>query len=124
MEDFKRVYPEEFGILIGRSYSPSLFTLRRYLHKVRELDKSEKLIDEFGITYLKSGIAKYGVLYIDGHFLPYYGMYPITKGWHGVRKIPMKGSYNRSVSEFMSQKLDLITLHGMVKEGGGNGGSP
>jgi len=31
---------------------------------------------------------------------------------------------DRSVSEFMSQKLDLITLHGMVKEGGGNGGSP
>lgn len=30
----------------------------------------------------------------------------------------------RPVSEFMSQKLDLITLHGMVKEGGGNGGSP
>ena len=30
----------------------------------------------------------------------------------------------RSVSEFMSQKLDLITLHGMVKEGGANGGSP
>ncbi len=58
MEDFKRVYPEEFGILIGRSYSPGLFTLRRFLHKARELDKSEKLIDEFGITYLKSGIAK------------------------------------------------------------------
>ena len=34
-----------------------------------------------------------------------------------------KRSY-RSVSEFMSQKLDLITLHGMVKEGGGSGGSP
>ena len=31
---------------------------------------------------------------------------------------------HRPVSEFMSQKLDLITLHGMVKEGGGNGGSP
>lgn len=123
MEDFKRVYPEEFGILIGRSYSPSLFTLRRFLHKVRELDKSEKLIDEFGITYLKSGIAKYGVLYIDGHFLPYYGMYPITKGWHGVRKIPMKGSYNfigvddkftpwifliRSSSEDLLQKIPEI----------------
>ena len=123
LEDFKRVYPEEFGILIGRSYSPSLFTLRRFLHKVRELDRSEKLIDEFGITYLKSGIAKYGVLYIDGHFLPYYGMYPITKGWHGVRKIPMKGSYNfigvdgrftpwifliRSSSEDLLQKIPEI----------------
>ena len=94
LEDFKRVYPEEFGLLIGRSTSPSLFTLRRFLHKVRELNKSEELIDEFALMYLSSGIAKWGVLYIDGHFLPYYGIYPITKGWHGVRKIPMKGSYN------------------------------
>jgi transposase len=94
LEDFKRVYPEEFGLLIGRSTSPSLFTLRRFLHKVRELNKSEELIDEFSLMYLNSGIAKWGVLYIDGHFLPYYGIYPITKGWHGVRKIPMKGSYN------------------------------
>jgi len=94
LEDFKRVYPEEFGLLIGRSTSPSLFTLRRFLHKVRELNKSEELIDEFALMYLNSRIAKWGVLYIDGHFLPYYGIYPITKGWHGVRKIPMKGSYN------------------------------
>ena len=94
LEDFKRVYPEEFGLLIGRSFSPSLFTLRRFLHKVRELNKSEELIDAFALMYLKLGIAKWGVLYIDGHFLPYYGIYPITKGWHGVRKIPMKGSYN------------------------------
>jgi len=94
LEDFKRVYPEEFGLLIGRSFSPSLFTLRRFLHKVRELNKSEELIDAFALMYLKLGIAKWDVLYIDGHFLPYYGIYPITKGWHGVRKIPMKGSYN------------------------------
>lgn len=94
MEDFKRVCPDEFGVLLGRLSSPSRFTLRRFLHKVRELKKAEELIDEFGYEYLKSGLAGWGVLYIDGHFLPYYGMYPITKGWHGVRKIPMKGSYN------------------------------
>ena len=123
MEDFKTVYPEEFGILIGRSHSPSLFTLRRFLHRVRELEKSEKLIDEFALTYLKSGIARWGVLYIDGHFLPYYGIYPISKGWHGVRKIPIKGSYNfigvddkfnpwifliRSSSEDLLQKIPEI----------------
>jgi hypothetical protein len=33
-------------------------------------------------------------MYIDGHFLPYHGIYPIKKGWHGVRQIAMKGSYN------------------------------
>lgn len=94
MEDFKKAYPEEFGALIGRSYSPSLFTLRRFLHKVKEQEAAEKLIDEFSLLYLKKGIAKWGVLYIDGHFLPYYGIYTISMGRHGVRKIPMKGSYN------------------------------
>ena len=35
MEDFKRVYAEEFGILIGRLYSPSHFTLRRFFNYCR-----------------------------------------------------------------------------------------
>ncbi|MCK4423064.1 MAG: helix-turn-helix domain-containing protein, partial [Candidatus Omnitrophica bacterium] len=49
MEDFKRAYPEEFGMLISRSCSPSLWTLRRFLHKVKEQQISEKLIDEFSL---------------------------------------------------------------------------
>lgn len=120
LEDFKRAYREEFGVLMGRSQSPSLFTLRRFLHKVRKLGKGEELIDEFALGYLKSGLAEWGVMYIDGHFMPYYGMHPISKGWHGVRQIPMKGSYNflvvdeqftpwlfliRSASEDLLQKI-------------------
>ena len=94
LEDFKRAYPEEFGVLVGRAQSPSLFTLRRFLHKVRELGQGEALIEEWAVSYLKSGLAQWGVMYIDGHFMPYYGLHPITKGWHGVRQVPMKGSYN------------------------------
>ena len=82
MEDFKRAYREEFGVLVGRSQSPSLFTLRRFLHRVRELGRGETLIDEFAVNYLKSGLAQWGVMYIDGHFMPYYGLHPISKGWH------------------------------------------
>jgi transposase len=109
MEDFKRAYPEEFGLLMGRAQSPSLFTLRRFLHKVRKLGKGEGLIDEFALVYLKSGLAAWGVMYIDGHFLPYYGLYPISKGWHGVRQIPMKGSYNfLAVDERFAPWLFLI----------------
>jgi hypothetical protein len=94
LEDFKRAYPEEFGVLVGRTQSPSLFTLRRFLHQVRELGKGEALIEAFAQSYLQSGLAQWGVMYIDGHFMPYYGMFPITKGWHGVRQVAMKGSYN------------------------------
>jgi hypothetical protein len=109
LEDFKRAYPEEFGLLMGRTQSPSLFTLRRFLHKVRKLGQGEALIDEFALAYLKSGLAAWGVMYIDGHFLPYYGVYPISKGWHGVRQMPMKGSYNfLAVDERFAPWLFLI----------------
>ena len=109
MEDFKTVYPEEFGILAGKTYSPSIRTLRRFLHKIRRLGKSEELIDGFTKEYLKSGIARWGILYIDGHFLPYHGIYTISMGWHAVRKIPMKGSYNfLAVDEKFSPLLFLI----------------
>lgn len=135
MEDFKRAYPEEFGWLIGRSYSPSLFTLRRFLHIVRELEIGEKLVEEFALEYLKTGIARWGVLYIDGHFFPYYGVQPIRKGWHGVRQMPMKGSYHflgmddkfnpwlflvRSSSEDLLEKIpEMIEKAGRIgKEAG------
>jgi len=109
LEDFKRAYPEEFGVLVGRTQSPSLFTLRRFLHRVRELGNGEALIDEFAVAYLKSGMAAWGVMYIDGHFMPYYGLHPISKGWHGVRQMPMKGSYNfLAVDERFTPWLFLI----------------
>ena len=109
LEDFKRVYAEEFGLLIGRTKSPSHFSLRRFLHAVRQLGKSEELIDKFALGYLSHGAATWGVMYIDGHFLPYYGVELISKGWHGVRKIPQKGSYNfLAVDERFKPWLFLI----------------
>ncbi len=93
MENFKTAYPEEMCQLLGSISSPSIYTLRRFLHKVKDLSKSEELIDEFAKEYLKRGITKWGVLYIDAKFLPYYGIYCIKMGFHGVRKIPMKGSF-------------------------------
>lgn len=93
IEDFKTVYPEEYGPLIGRASSPSIRTLRRFLHQVRKLKKGEALMEELGKEYLKSGLVQWGVLYIDSHFLPYYGMRVITMGWHGVQEKAMKGSY-------------------------------
>jgi len=75
MEDFKRAYREEFGVLMGRAQSPSLFTLRRFLHQVRGLGRGGGgLIDEFAVAHLKSELATWGVRYLDGPFMPYYGL--------------------------------------------------
>ncbi len=94
IENFKTVYSDEYGLLLGKLTSPSIYTLRRFLHKIRKLNKAEELIEEFGKGYLKSGLVKWGVLYIDSHFLPYYGFLVISMGWYTVRNKALKGSYN------------------------------
>jgi len=94
VENFKTVYPEEYGLLIGKLSSPSIVTLRRFLQKVRELIKGEELIEAFTKQYLRLGLANCVVVYIDGHFLPYWGIEIIRKGFYTVRDMPMKGSYN------------------------------
>ena len=73
------------------------------------MGRGEALIDEFAVAYLKSGLAAWGVMYLDGHFMPYYGLHPISKGWHGVRQMPMTGSYNSlAVDEHFSPWLFLV----------------
>ena len=110
IEDFKTVYPEEYGVLVGRSVSPSIYTLRRFLHRVRGLKKGNALMEEFAKEYLRSGLVRWGVFYIDGHFLPYYGMRVITMGWHGVQDKAFKGSYQfLAVDERFSPFLFLLT---------------
>jgi transposase len=94
IEEFKTVYREEFGVLIGKSSSPSIYTLRRFLEKERGLECGERLMEEFAKGYLQSGLVKWGVLYIDDHFLPYHGMQTITMGWFTVRGRPLKGGSN------------------------------
>jgi transposase len=94
IEDYKRAYREEFGVLLGRATAPSPWSLRRFLHRVRKKEVGERLMEEFACEYLRAGVAEWGVLYIDGHFMPYYGMYPIMKGWHAVRQRGMKGNYS------------------------------
>lgn len=63
-------YYEEFGILIGKSNSPSRFTLQRFLKEVKAEKKGEALMEEFAREYLRVGLIKWGEIYIDGHFQP------------------------------------------------------
>jgi len=57
---------------------------------VRKRGISEELVEQFAEMYLSEGLARWGVLYIDAHFLPYYGMYPISKGWQGGPELVRK----------------------------------
>ena len=105
IENFKTAYTEEFGLLIGKVSSPSVYTLRRFLGEIERLKKGEKLIEEFAKWYLKEGLAEWGVAYIDDHFDPYYGKELISMGYFTVRNMPLKGSYHCFVTD---RKFDSL----------------
>jgi transposase len=111
IEDFKTVYSDEFGVLLGRTSSPSIYTIRRFLHKVRKLKKGEELIYKFGVNYIESNLVKWGTIYIDDHFLPYYGIEEITKGYFTVRDRVLRGSYN-----FIAVDKDYNPLIFLIRE--------
>lgn len=79
------------------------------MNDVAGLKKGEELIEEFGRNYLKYGLARWGILYIDEHFLPYYGTELITSGYFTIRNMPLKGSYNFiAVDEHFNPVVFLI----------------
>jgi len=57
-----------------------------------------------------AGLPKaHDVFFIDGHFLPYYGLNLLAKGWHTVRCQALKGNEIYVVSDIEKRPLMFIT---------------
>ena len=94
IRNYSYAYSEEFGLLIGRGNSPCRQTLQKFLIGIKQQKKGEALTEEFAKEYLKGELVKWGAIYIDSHFQPYYGITAIPMGYHGVLQKPLKGNYN------------------------------
>ncbi|MDZ7762516.1 MAG: hypothetical protein U5L00_19990 [Desulfovermiculus sp.] len=49
------------------------------------------------------------VFFIDGHFLPYYGLHVIAKGYYTVRRMPLKGNEIYAVTDLQGRPLFFLT---------------
>lgn len=92
IEALKLVNASEFGLLIGRSRIPDKSTLRTHLEQMSHHYLSGSLIDKFARHLLEQERIDREVFFIDGHFLPYYGLNVIAKGYFTVRRLAMKGN--------------------------------
>ena len=109
IETLKLVNSNEFGLLIGRSRSPDKKTLREHLGRMAELHLSSKIIDAFARTLLDQERIDREVFFIDGHFLPYYGLSVIAKGYFTVRRLAMKGNELYAITDLQGRPLFFIT---------------
>jgi len=91
VEQLKTVYKREFGSLIGIKQLYSIPVIWKIIHYVCWLKYSRTLIEEFFRYQAKKGLVALSWLYIDGHFIPYYGKETVHKGFYTQRDQMMPG---------------------------------
>ncbi|GAI28472.1 unnamed protein product, partial [marine sediment metagenome] len=109
IEAHKLVNPSQLGPLFGMLRSPDPITIRLWLDIMAEKNLVDSVIDKFAIKALKMGAIDPEVFFIDGHFLPYYGLSLLAKGYHTVRRQILKGNEIYVVSDIRKRPLMFIT---------------
>jgi len=109
IEAHKLVNSRDLGLLLARTSSPDEASIRRRLKEVAEYGPAENLIDYFANLFLTKGFIDTEVFFIDGHFLPYYGLQALAKGYFTVRRLAMKGNEIYAVTDLFGKPLFFIT---------------
>ena len=109
IEAHKLINPSQFGPLMGLLRSPDINTIRSCLEIVSNQNIANDLIDKFAIQILKIGAIDPKVFFIDGHFLPYYGLSIIAKGFYTTHNQTLKGNEIYVVSDIQKRPLMFIT---------------
>lgn len=109
IESHKLVNSRDLGLLLGKTSSPDEASIRRRLKEMAKDSPAENLIDYFAHLFLTKGFINPEVFFIDGHFLPYYGLQALAKGYFTVRRLAMKGNEIYVVSDLSGKPLFFIT---------------
>jgi len=109
IEALKLINASELGVLVGINKSADKETIRRHMGQMAELNFSGDLIDGFAGRLLQQGQINPEVFFIDGHFLPYYGLKVIAKGYFTVRRLAMRGNELYAVTDLQGKPLFFFT---------------
>lgn len=81
-----------WGLLLGLPAAPCVRTMRRQMQLLNACNLGPALSDALAKAYITLGIVQWGVLYLDGHFLPYYGIRNLRKGWFTTHRMAIPGN--------------------------------
>jgi len=105
IEAFKLADRKAFGPLIGAMKAPVVKTLRRFLEGVTALETSGPVAMKLARQYVKLDIVQLGILYLDGHFVPYYGKSQIAKGYFTTRRLALKGNHHYFANDLKGRPI-------------------
>lgn len=105
IEAFKLADRKAFGPLIGALKAPVVKTLRRFLEGLTMLETSGAVAMKLARQYVKLDIVQLGILYLDGHFVPYYGKSQIAKGYFTTRRLALKGNHHYFANDLKGRPI-------------------
>jgi transposase len=103
VEQLKTVFKREFGRLIGVKQLFSKPIIWKMIHGACALQASKSFIEAFFKRQAINGLVALYWLYIDGHFIPYYGEERIHKGFYTQRDQMMPGQTEMFVHDCHGQ---------------------
>lgn len=109
IEALKLVNASELGAVIGMNRAPEKEVIRDHLDKMAQHYLSGDFVDKFARILLQRNFIDREVFFIDGHFLPYYGLNIIAKGYYTVRRLAMRGNELYSITDLQGRPLFFIT---------------
>jgi len=103
VEQLKVVFKSEFGNLLGINQLWSRPVLWELIHGVCELQVSAAMLEEYFMKQAREGAVLLAWLYLDGHFVPWYGQAKIHKGFYTQRDLMMPGQTEMYVHDQQGQ---------------------
>ena len=114
-ETSKSLRRKEFGVLIGESTAPCCKTLRTGLNMLTVDDFPSYINRELKRQYVKLKYVELGILYVDGHFIPYYGKKNVHKGYSTQRRLAMPGHYQNWANDKNGRPIFFYINNSFVK---------
>lgn len=91
IEDYKNLEKRQLGLVWEGHQGMDLRTLRSKLTLICLQKKGLALLTRLAQRYQQIGLVQLGVLYFDGHFIPYHGNKNLHKGFFTQRRLAVPG---------------------------------
>jgi hypothetical protein len=112
IEQLKVANKEEFGRIIGQKKLESMPNLWSDVHQGIDQDKSQELHSKVFSYQAVKGLVGLNELFLDGHFIPYYGKEKTHKGFFTQRDLMVKGQTQMFVHDCTGRVVYFETQEG------------
>ena len=114
VESTKKAMRRHLAPLLGLDCAPSIPTLRRKIRYLGAQKRGEALLRAYAEQASKADLVQLGVLYVDGHFKPYYGKLAISKGYFSQRRLAHPGVMQYFVNDIEGRPVFFLAVEAHV----------